>query len=110
MRERCQFDSIFRALSTWRYPGDRLCLVLDYLSELPLPSVSVKKISSLEDSNLFQCKRKLGDGHITAAIKVLSSSGVRPFSPDTLLALESKHPLAPLRRHLIYLARRALSS
>ena len=101
MRERCQFDSIFRALSTWRYPGDRLCLVLDYLSELPLPSVSVKKISSLEDSNLFQCKRKLGDGHITAAIKVLSSSGVAPFFLDTLQTLEAKHPFTPLQSHLL---------
>ncbi|GKE45000.1 putative reverse transcriptase domain-containing protein, partial [Tanacetum coccineum] len=41
------------------------------------------------------CKRKLGDGHFTAAIKVLTSSGVTPCTPDTLYDLEAKHPFAP---------------
>ncbi|KAL8157996.1 hypothetical protein AgCh_002631 [Apium graveolens] len=48
-----------------------------------------------EEANLFQCKRKLADGHFTAAIKVLTSSGVAPDTPYTLAELESKHPFIP---------------
>ena len=70
-------------------------MVLDRLAEAPSPSASAKKFSNLEDSNLYQCKRKLSDGHFFASIKVLSSSSVAPLSPDTLAALESKHPFAP---------------
>ena len=95
MRKRCQFNSISRVVSKWRDPGDRFCLVMDWLAEIRLPSSSAKRVSNLEDSNLYQCKRKHGDGHFTATIKVLSSSGVAPFSSDTLEALESMHPFAP---------------
>ena len=83
------------AVSRWLDPSDRLCLALDRLAEAPPPSASAKKVSNLEDSNLFQCERKLGDGHFFAAIKVLSSSGVAPLSTAILQALESKHPFAP---------------
>ncbi|GJW26690.1 putative reverse transcriptase domain-containing protein [Tanacetum coccineum] len=38
---------------------------------------------------------KKGDGHFTAAIKVLTSSGVAPSTPDTLHELEAKHPFVP---------------
>lgn len=75
MRERWQFESISKVVSRWRDPSARLDLVMDCLAEAPYPPVSAKIISSIEDSNLYQCKRKLGDGHFTTAIKVLSSSG-----------------------------------
>ena len=52
------------------------------------PSTSATKVSSLEDSNLYRSKRKLGDGHFTADIKVISLSGGTPFSPDILQVLE----------------------
>ncbi|GKF56908.1 hypothetical protein Tco_0170445, partial [Tanacetum coccineum] len=47
-----------------------------------------------DEANVIQCKRKLGDGHFTAAIKVLTSSGVAPSTPETLHELEAKHPHA----------------
>ncbi|KAL6499220.1 hypothetical protein OROHE_026248 [Orobanche hederae] len=46
-------------------------------------------------SNVRQCLRKVADGHFTAVVKVLCSSGVAPYSDDTMEALEAKHPLTP---------------
>lgn len=79
MRDRCQFDSISNAISRWRDPSDRLCFVLDRLAEVALSCANAKNDSNLEDSNLYQCKRKLGDGHFPAAIKVF-------FGCDTFFA------------------------
>ncbi|GJY71316.1 hypothetical protein Tco_0475019 [Tanacetum coccineum] len=39
-----------------------------------------------------QCKRKICDGHYTAAVRVLSSSGVAPYTDVTLQELKAKHP------------------
>ncbi|GJW86378.1 putative reverse transcriptase domain-containing protein [Tanacetum coccineum] len=47
------------------------------------------------NSNIKQCLRKVADGHFTAAVKVLSSSGVAPYCDDTIKALEAKHPYKP---------------
>ena len=69
MRERCQFDSVSSAVSRWQDPSNRLCLVLDRLAEVPLSSASAMKVFNLVDSNLYQCKRKLGDGHFTSCQK-----------------------------------------
>ncbi|GJR09741.1 RNA-directed DNA polymerase, eukaryota, reverse transcriptase zinc-binding domain protein [Tanacetum coccineum] len=55
----------------------------------------VKKSNKHDEANVVQCKRKPGDGHFTAAIKVLTSSGVAPSTPATLHELEAKHPYAP---------------
>ncbi|GJZ93432.1 hypothetical protein Tco_0665497 [Tanacetum coccineum] len=46
----------------------------------------------LTDRNLKQCKRKICDGHYTAAVRVLSSSGVAPYNDATLQELKTKHP------------------
>ncbi|KAI3516021.1 hypothetical protein L1887_14929 [Cichorium endivia] len=46
-------------------------------------------------TNIRQCLRKVADGHFTAAVKVLCSSGVAPYTGDTIKALEDKHPLRP---------------
>nr|GEW88649.1 hypothetical protein [Tanacetum cinerariifolium] len=45
--------------------------------------------------NIKQCKRKISDGHYTAAIRVLSSSGVAPYSDATLEDLKTNHPFKP---------------
>ncbi|GJR89738.1 hypothetical protein Tco_0213749 [Tanacetum coccineum] len=46
----------------------------------------------LTERNLKQCKRKICDGHYTAAVRVLSSSGVAPYNDATLQELKAKHP------------------
>ncbi|XP_021743396.1 uncharacterized protein LOC110709482 [Chenopodium quinoa] len=40
-------------------------------------------------------RRKICDGHYTAAVRVLSSSGVAPYNDATLADLQSKHPTSP---------------
>jgi hypothetical protein len=94
-RERCQLDGISRAILRWRDPVDRLGLVKDRLAEVPPSAKGVTKLKDQDGVNIGQCKRKLGDGHFTAAIKVLTSSGIAPSTLDTLLELEAKHPYAP---------------
>ncbi|GJZ05650.1 hypothetical protein Tco_0539443 [Tanacetum coccineum] len=50
---------------------------------------------STGNTNVRQCLRKVADGHFTAAVKVLSSSGVASYCDDTIKALEAKHPYRP---------------
>ncbi|GJR25077.1 hypothetical protein Tco_0973604 [Tanacetum coccineum] len=44
------------------------------------------------DQNIKQCKRKICDGHYTAAVRVLSSSGIASYTDATLDDLKAKHP------------------
>nr|GEZ97617.1 hypothetical protein [Tanacetum cinerariifolium] len=94
-RERCQLEHISRAILRWRDPIERLGLVSGRLADLTPSFSGVKKSDKHDEANVIQCKRKLGDGHFTAAIKVLTSSGVAPSNPETLHELEAKHPHAP---------------
>ncbi|KAL8148315.1 hypothetical protein AgCh_005618 [Apium graveolens] len=94
-RERRQFEHISSAILRWRDPGDMMGLVKDRLAFLTTSTRRLQKSRNFEEANLFQCKRKLADGHFTAAIKVLTSSSVAPDTPDTLDELEFKHPFVP---------------
>nr|GEW46054.1 hypothetical protein [Tanacetum cinerariifolium] len=94
-RERCQFEYISCAILRWRDPVERLGLVSDRLADLTPSFSGVKKSDKHDEANVIQCKRKLGDGHFTAAIMVITSSGVAPSTPETLHKLEAKHPYAP---------------
>ncbi|GJR54668.1 hypothetical protein Tco_1405189 [Tanacetum coccineum] len=49
----------------------------------------------LGERNIKKCKRKICDGNYTAAVRVLSSSGVAPYNDDTLEDLKTKHPFKP---------------
>ncbi|GJW46949.1 hypothetical protein Tco_0078595 [Tanacetum coccineum] len=44
------------------------------------------------EQNIKQCKRKICDGHYTTAVRVLSSSGIAPYTDATLDDLKAKHP------------------
>nr|GEV57602.1 hypothetical protein [Tanacetum cinerariifolium] len=74
--------------------GDRLGLVSDRLAELTPSFRGVKKSNKHDEANVVQHKCKLGDGYFTAAIKVLTSSGIVPSTLDTLHELDAKHPYA----------------
>ncbi|GKC00914.1 hypothetical protein Tco_0987050 [Tanacetum coccineum] len=52
-------------------------------SSHPLSSVDEEDLD-LGEHNIKQCKRKICDGHYTAAVRVLSSSGVAPYNDATL--------------------------
>ncbi|MCI35724.1 hypothetical protein A2U01_0056945, partial [Trifolium medium] len=45
--------------------------------------------------NIKQCLRKVEDGHFTAVVKVLGSSGVVHCNENTMKILEDKHPYRP---------------
>ena len=98
-RKSLQCHSIQRALATWS--GDGFNELILSLFAQPLTVVSGKEELvfasdiSTECANVKQCLRKVADGHFTAAVKVLCSSGVAPFGTDTLTALLAKHPILP---------------
>ncbi|GJZ91333.1 hypothetical protein Tco_0663260 [Tanacetum coccineum] len=73
------------------------CGSLQLLREtLAEPALSLFDIpeEDLESSeqNIKQCKRKICDGHYTTAVRVLSSSGIAPYTDATLDDLKAKHP------------------
>ena len=55
----------------------------------------LQKEATSSNTNIRQCLRKVADGHFTATLKVLCSSGVAPYNGDTIKALEDKHPFRP---------------
>ncbi|GKC64698.1 hypothetical protein Tco_1097296 [Tanacetum coccineum] len=63
-------------------------------SPLTLSDVNDEDIE-LGERNIKQCKRKISDGHYIAALRVLSSPGVAPYSDATFEDLKTKHPFKP---------------
>ncbi|GJY61327.1 putative reverse transcriptase domain-containing protein [Tanacetum coccineum] len=93
-------SSILKSLAMWRKDDDITMLVKSILDGSVLGSFGQGGGDFLEEgatgnTNIKQCLRKVMDGHFTAAIKVLSSSGVAPYCDDTIKALEAKHPYKP---------------
>ncbi|GKA45869.1 putative reverse transcriptase domain-containing protein, partial [Tanacetum coccineum] len=86
-------ESITNAIRSWGVPGGSLQLVMDTLAESAPPMVDlVEEDLDLSEWNLKQCRRKICDGYYTAAVRVLSSSGVAPYDDATLHELKAKHP------------------
>ncbi|GJR72939.1 putative reverse transcriptase domain-containing protein [Tanacetum coccineum] len=98
-RKSLQCHSIQRALIACG--GDRFIKLIPLLFAQPLRVVSGKddsisgSDSSTVGTNVKQCLMKVSDGHFTATVKVLCSSGVAPFGTDTLTALLAKHLILP---------------
>ncbi|GJT52464.1 hypothetical protein Tco_0978621 [Tanacetum coccineum] len=91
-----QEESILNAIRSWSLPGGSLQVMRETLAESspPLSDVDEEDID-LGERNIKQCKRNICDGHYTAAIRVLSSSGVAPYNDATLEDLKTKHPFKP---------------
>ncbi|GJW28564.1 putative reverse transcriptase domain-containing protein [Tanacetum coccineum] len=68
-------------------PDDISCWFAACEGDPSMLDVDEKDID-LSERNLKQCRRKICDGHYTAAVRVLSSSGVAPYNDATL-------PLSP---------------
>ncbi|GKE39269.1 hypothetical protein Tco_1462674, partial [Tanacetum coccineum] len=71
-------------------------------SSPPLSDVDEEDMN-LGERNINQCKRKICDGHYTAVVRVLSSSGVAPYNDVTLEDLKTKHLSSLLPYCHIYL-------
>ncbi|GJR95485.1 putative reverse transcriptase domain-containing protein [Tanacetum coccineum] len=92
-KRRHQEESIANAIRSWGVPGGSFQLVRETLAESAPPMLDLDgEDLDLTDRNLKQCKRKICDGHYTAAVRVLSSSGVAPYNDATLQELKTKHP------------------
>nr|GEY13708.1 putative reverse transcriptase domain-containing protein [Tanacetum cinerariifolium] len=88
-----QEESITNAIRSWSVPGGSLQLMRETLAESSHPLLDVDEDDlDLDERNIKQYKRKICDGHYTAAIRVLSSSGVAPYNDVTLEDLKIKHP------------------
>ncbi|GJS62464.1 hypothetical protein Tco_0657248 [Tanacetum coccineum] len=75
-----QEESITNAIRSWGVPGGSLQLVRETLAESGPHMLDLDgEDLDLTERNLKQCKRKICDGHYTAAVRVLSSSGSRVF-------------------------------
>ncbi|KAD3641981.1 hypothetical protein E3N88_31205 [Mikania micrantha] len=67
---------------------------IEFVEETGTPKGECRREEDKErDPNIKQCLRKVRDGHFTAAVKVLCSSGVAPLGDSTLKALIDKHPV-----------------
>ncbi|GAU48609.1 hypothetical protein TSUD_327220 [Trifolium subterraneum] len=96
-RKSSQQHHVLGCLATWREPDGLAKLVhsvLDNYGHAGLGSgrENIEEENSKMNTNIKQCLRKVADGHFTAAVKVLGSSGVAPYNEDTLKILEEKHP------------------
>ncbi|GJS84130.1 hypothetical protein Tco_0750671 [Tanacetum coccineum] len=96
IKRKHQEESIVNAIQSWSMPGGSLQLVRETFAESS-PSLSPVDEEDLDlgERNIKQCKRKICDGHYTAAVRVLSSSGVAPYNHATLEDLNTKHPFKP---------------
>ncbi|KAJ0599143.1 putative reverse transcriptase domain, exostosin [Helianthus annuus] len=98
-RKSLQCDSILRALAMWKESSGFEVLVNSLLADSGEDVVrggeAHREIAEEVSPNIRQCLRKVSDGHFTAAVKVLCSSGVAPRGESTMQALIDKHPFAP---------------
>ncbi|GJR53721.1 hypothetical protein Tco_1404242 [Tanacetum coccineum] len=99
-RKSLQQSSILKSLAMWGKDDGITTLVKSILDGSALGSFGQGGGDFLEEgatsnTNIKKCLRKVADGHFTAAVKVLSSSGVAPYCDDSIKALEAKHPYKP---------------
>ncbi|MFS7889274.1 putative reverse transcriptase domain, exostosin [Helianthus anomalus] len=96
-RKALQQRSILNSLATWGKEDGIFMLLKNIFDSPTVGSLGPKGVdnpeeSSVRNTNVRQCLRKVADGHFTAAVKVLCSSGVAPYNDNTIQALEAKHP------------------
>jgi hypothetical protein len=96
-RKSLQKSHILECLATWREPDGVAKLVDIVLDQenLSYRRDNVEGGNRKMKTNIKQCLRKVADGHFTAAVKVLGSSGVAPYIETTMKVLGEKHPHMP---------------
>ncbi|GKE70766.1 putative reverse transcriptase domain-containing protein, partial [Tanacetum coccineum] len=91
-----QEECIVNAIRSWGTPGDSFQLLRETLAESSPTFLDVDDDDlDLGERNIKQCKRKICDGHYSAAVGVLSSSSVVLYSEATLEELKTKHSFHP---------------
>ncbi|XP_026446662.1 uncharacterized protein LOC113347258 [Papaver somniferum] len=94
-RKRLQTASVNQALARWNEPHGCIDLLQQVLQEHREVQKSRKQSKQKRKTNVEACKKNLSQGLYTAAVRILSSSGVAYDNPDTLYQLQHKHPHAP---------------
>ncbi|KAC9715903.1 hypothetical protein E3N88_45346 [Mikania micrantha] len=88
-----------QVLTVWKDGSgfdDLVSSLLDSVEETGAPKGECRREEDKERGpNIKRCLQKVRDGHFTAAVKVLCSSGVAPLGDSTLKALIDKHPVVP---------------
>ncbi|GJR71342.1 hypothetical protein Tco_0083707 [Tanacetum coccineum] len=80
-----QEESIVNAIRSWGTSGGSLQLLRETLTKSsPTFLDGDDDDLNLGERNIKQCKRKICDGHYTAAVRVISSFGVAPYNEATL--------------------------
>ena len=80
-RKSIQHHRILRSLATWGEVGGITKLVGELLDSSGCTEGNTKEGDTMKgSSNIRQCLRKVSDGHFTADVKVLCSSGVAPYN------------------------------
>lgn len=78
----------------WKEPNGCSILVSKLLQQ-PVRMGNGKEDSKKHGAaNILACQKKISCGHYSAAIRVLSSSGVAPRNENTYMDLQYKHPSA----------------
>ncbi|MCI33688.1 hypothetical protein A2U01_0054905, partial [Trifolium medium] len=95
-----QHSHILGCLATWREADSLTQLVDNVLGNYEQEGLArgrdnVEGDNNKMKTNIKQCLRKVADGHFTASVKVLGSSGVAPYNEDTMRVLGYKHPYKP---------------
>ena len=99
-RKSLQQSSILKSLDTWGKEGGITKLVQNMLDNPEVGAMRqgggiLQKEATSSNTNIKQCLRKVANGHFTATVIVLCSSGVAPYNGDTIKVLEDKHPFRP---------------
>ncbi|XP_026456108.1 uncharacterized protein LOC113357059 isoform X2 [Papaver somniferum] len=94
-RKKLQTAAINKALLVWREPAGCISLVQQLLGLNKRASTQRAPSKKKTKRHLEACRKKLSYGHYTAAIRILSSSGVAQPTADTLFELQQKHPYVP---------------
>ncbi|GKB62567.1 hypothetical protein Tco_0918753 [Tanacetum coccineum] len=96
----CWDEIIVNAIRSWNVPGGSLQLVREVLAESSPPLLDVDEEDlDLGERNIKQCKRKIYDGHYTAAVRVLSVvlDRIKSFPRGTSCGRDVlRTPLTPL--------------
>ncbi|GKA54974.1 hypothetical protein Tco_0753923 [Tanacetum coccineum] len=81
---RHQEESIANAIRSWGVPGGSFQLVKETLAESAPPMLDLDgEDLDLTDQNLKQCKRKICDGHYTAAVRDVVLDMIKSFPRGT---------------------------
>lgn len=94
--KKLQIAAINEALVQWRELNGYVIMVQKLLASSKQTNIRIQSnMKKQKNTNVDTCSRKLSYDYHTVSIRILSSNGITPSTPDTLYELQQKHPHAP---------------